>query len=66
MTPDDPEGETVEDDEEEEGDEGHHHEVGDEQVVPAVAVVLPEGGHAHLRKTVINFLFEKKEKEKEL
>ena len=48
-SPDDPKCEAVEDDEQEEGDQSHHHEVGDEQVVPAVGVAVPELSSAHLQ-----------------
>ena len=47
-SPDDPECEAVEDDQEEEGDESHHHKVGDEQIVPTVAVAVPQNCGAHL------------------
>ena len=48
LVPDDPECEAVEDDEEQEGDESHHHEVGDEEIVSAVSVAVPQLGGAHL------------------
>ena len=50
FSPDDPECEAVEDDKEEEGDESHHDKVGDEQVVSAVAVAVPQNCGAHLRR----------------
>ena len=46
---DDLEGETVEDDQEEEWYEGHDEKVCDEEIVPAVSVVVPERGGAELR-----------------
>ena len=52
-SPDDLECEAVEDDEEEEGDEGHHYKVWDKQVVPAVAVAVPDARGANLQSSAV-------------